>query len=79
MSGTRVVPKRRRAPLLITSATEDRTVAPPLARQAFNIQKHSPARTDFVSFPDRSHFLCVEPGWEEVAKYALDWAAGVLR
>jgi hypothetical protein len=25
-------------------------------------------------FAGRSHFLVGEPGWEEVADYALDWA-----
>ena len=74
MSGTRIDPARRTAPLLITSATEDRTVAPPLARGAYNIQKRSTARTDFVSFPGRSHFLYVENGWEEVAAKAISWA-----
>ncbi|MEP7240895.1 MAG: alpha/beta hydrolase [Devosia sp.] len=78
MSGTRVDPARRKAPLLITSGTEDRTVAPPLARQAYGIQKRSPARTDFLSFPGRSHFLCVEAGWEEVAGKSIEWAASAL-
>lgn len=30
--------------------------------------------TAFKSFPRRSHFLMAEPGWEEVADYAIKWA-----
>ena len=26
-------------------------------------------------FDGRSHFLCGEPGWEEIADYSLTWAA----
>lgn len=72
--GTRVNPRRRTQPLLITVADKDRTVTPYLARAAYNKQKKSSARTDFVQFPNRSHFLVAEPGWEEVADYIIDWA-----
>jgi len=34
----------------------------------------SPSRTAFISFPGRSHWLIAEPGWQEVAGKALDWA-----
>ena len=30
--------------------------------------------TDYKLFPARSHWTIAEPGWEEVADYALDWA-----
>ena len=29
----------------------------------------------YHEFPGRSHWTCAEPGWEEVADYALEWAA----
>ena len=29
---------------------------------------------DYKEFPGRSHFTIGQPGWEEVADYALDWA-----
>jgi non-heme chloroperoxidase len=32
----------------------------------------SPAVTAYRSFPGRSHYV-IEPGWEEVADYALSW------
>jgi hypothetical protein len=26
-------------------------------------------------YPNRSHWTCIQAGWEEVADFALDWAA----
>ena len=75
MIGTWVKVKDRKQPLLVISAEHDRTVTPYLAKAIYNIQKRSPARTDFHQFADRSHFLAGEKGWEDVARYAIDWAA----
>jgi hypothetical protein len=33
------------------------------------------ARTDYKEFPGRSHWTCCEDGWEQIADYALEWAA----
>ena len=73
--GTGVDPRRRRQPLLITAGDRDRLVTPYLSRAAFNIQSRSPAPTDFLDFPGRSHLLIAEPGWEEVARACIAWDA----
>jgi pimeloyl-ACP methyl ester carboxylesterase len=78
MIGTWTRPKARKQPLLITAAQFDRTVTPYLSKAIYNIQKHSPSRTDFIEFPNRSHFLAGEKGWEEVAQYTLNWAKKVI-
>ena len=67
-------PMRTVAALLVLSAEHDRTVSPFLARQVYNLQKKAPARTDFHEFEGRDHFLAGAKGWEDVAKYTLDWA-----
>jgi pimeloyl-ACP methyl ester carboxylesterase len=72
-----VKPARRTAPLLITAGDADRLITPYMSRAAYHIQKASPARTDYHLFPGRSHLLIAEPGWEEVADYALAWAEGL--
>lgn len=72
--GTRIDPRRRTQPLLITSGDRDRLVTPYLSRAAYRIQSRSPARTDFIAFPDRSHLLLAEPGWEAVVAACIDWA-----
>ncbi len=73
-AGTFVRPSRRTAPLLITAGDADRLITPYLSRAAYNIQKRSPARTDYRLFPCRSHLLCDEPGWQEVADAVISWA-----
>jgi len=77
MLGTKVDTKNRKQPLLITVGEKDRTVTPYLAKAAYNLQKQSSARTDFKEFAGRSHFLCAEEGWEEVAAFCIDWAKQV--
>lgn len=78
MIGTAVKPKQRTQPLLVIAVEHDRTVTPYLVRATYNVQKKAPGRTDFKQFPDRSHFLAGEQGWEAVAQYTIDWAQSVL-
>lgn len=68
--------KDDRAPLLLVSGTDDRTVEPDMVRQNASRYSASSAITELVSFPDRSHFLIAAPGWEEIADTALAWAQG---
>jgi pimeloyl-ACP methyl ester carboxylesterase len=60
-----------RAPLLLISGTEDRTVEPGMVAQVARKYARSPARTETRSFPGRGHALILEDGWEEVADAAL--------
>jgi len=62
-----------RAPLLIIAGELDRTVEARMDRDNFARYRGSGARTDFHQFPGRTHYICGQPGWEEVADYALDW------
>ncbi|WP_395942834.1 alpha/beta hydrolase [Brevundimonas sp.] len=71
--GTRIDARRRRQPLLITGADQDRLVTPYLSRSAWRIQRRSPAPTDYLDFPGRSHLLIAEPGWEAVAQACIAW------
>jgi pimeloyl-ACP methyl ester carboxylesterase len=64
-----------RAPLLLTAAEFDRIVATSMVKQNFNKAKSkNPNTTDYHFFAGRSHFLCGEPGWEEVADTVIGWA-----
>jgi hypothetical protein len=47
-----------------------------LVRANFKKYRRSPSITDHRVFPARSHWLCGERGWEEIADYALTWAMG---
>ncbi len=46
-------------------------VREPVERQALHVRTRTPT---YHEFPGRSHWTCGEPGWEQVADYALDWA-----
>jgi len=61
-----------RAPMLFIAFSEDHIVPPkPIRHMA---EKYTAVPVEYKEFPDRPHFPGV-PGWEEVADYALDWAA----
>lgn len=63
-----------RAPLLLTAGEKDQTVPLPMVRANFKKYRHSPAVTALKTFPNRSHWLIQEPGWQDVADYAIRWA-----
>jgi pimeloyl-ACP methyl ester carboxylesterase len=64
-----------RAPLLFISGGSDHILPPPVQRANYDKNvKHSTAVTAHKVFHGRDHFTCVEPGWEAVADFAIDWA-----
>lgn len=69
----------KRPPLLLIAGEEDRTAPASMVRA--NARRHgkSPVRVDYREFAGRSHWLVREPGWEDVATAALDWAEQVTR
>lgn len=77
-AGNGIDPGRRTRPLLITGSDSDRLISPYLARAAYRRQRRSPAPTGFHHFAGRSHLLIAEPGWEDVAETALDWARAAI-
>ena len=63
-----------RAPLLIIAGGADHTVPAVIDRSAAGHYAKSDATTEYREFPGRSHWTIGEPGWEEVADFALAWA-----
>lgn len=45
-----------------------------MARATFRKQSQAPSRTVFKEFAGRSHWICMNGGWEQIADYALDFA-----
>lgn len=68
-----------RAPLLLIGGGIDLIAEASMTRAIFTKQKQAPLRTELEIFPDRSHWTCLEPGWEKVADLALDWAIAHAR
>jgi pimeloyl-ACP methyl ester carboxylesterase len=63
-----------RAPMLLIGGGIDLIAPASMTRAIYSKQKHAASLTELKVFEDRSHYLCAEPGWEEVADYALNWA-----
>jgi pimeloyl-ACP methyl ester carboxylesterase len=63
-----------RAPLLFITGGKDHLMPPSVQRSNAKNYRNSEATTETYEFPDRSHFTGGEPGWEQVADYALEWA-----
>jgi len=65
-----------RAPMLLIAGEKDHVSPASLVRANFRKYRRSPSITDHKVFPGRSHWLCGERRWEEIADYALTWAMG---
>ena len=60
------------------SSREADRAMPAIVRRMYRAHRASPARTDFRSFPGRTHWLIAQDGWQEVAQACIDWI-GSLR
>jgi pimeloyl-ACP methyl ester carboxylesterase len=69
--------KPGRAPLLVVSFAEDRMAPPRYHRELVKRQSQGGAVTEYREIPGRSHYIG-QPGWEEVADLALDWALAAI-
>jgi pimeloyl-ACP methyl ester carboxylesterase len=67
-----------RAPLLLIAGAEDRLVPAKLNRINARRYRRSPAVTDYKEFPNRSHLIIGQAGWEEVSDFALTWSQEAL-
>ncbi|MEO3745030.1 alpha/beta hydrolase [Plantactinospora sp. B5E13] len=64
----------RRAPLLLIADGADRVAPPTVSQATAGCYRKSTAITGYKEFPGRPHYSLGQPGWEEVADYALNWA-----
>jgi alpha-beta hydrolase superfamily lysophospholipase len=63
-----------RAPLLFIAGGEDNIMPPSVNESNAKHYRKSKAITAYKEFPGRSHFTVGQPGWEDVADFALAWA-----
>jgi pimeloyl-ACP methyl ester carboxylesterase len=64
----------QRPPLLLIGGGRDLIADAGMTRAIHRKQRRAPTRTDYIEFPDRSHWTLLDEGWERVADAALDWA-----
>ena len=63
-----------RAPLLLIGGELDLIADASMTQAIYEKQKQAPSLTEIKIFPGRSHWTLLDPGWEDVADFALDWA-----
>ncbi|GAB2588583.1 alpha/beta hydrolase [Spirosoma areae] len=61
------------APLLFIAGENDHIVPASLNEKNYRAYTDKTSRTDFKLFANRDHFICGEPGWQEVAGYVANW------
>lgn len=61
------------APMLFVSAKEDQIIPTELVEKNCKAYTDESSRTDRKEFTGRSHYICNEPGWEQVAEYVYQW------
>ncbi|NTX37225.1 alpha/beta hydrolase [Myxococcus sp. CA033] len=64
--------KEDRAPLLFIAGSEDNIM--PASLNKSNARHYNSGVVAYKEFPGRSHYICGQEGWEEVADHALSWA-----
>ena len=60
-------------PLLLIAGEKDEIIPAHLTEKNFKAYTDKGSVTSFKEFGGRSHYICGEPGWEEVAGYAAEW------
>jgi len=63
------------APLLFIAGAEDKICPADLNDKNFKAYTDESSVTTIREFPNRSHFICNEPGWEEVVDVIENWLA----
>jgi alpha-beta hydrolase superfamily lysophospholipase len=61
------------APLLFIGAEDDKIVPARLVEKNSKAYKDKASTTSYKEFRNRSHFICGEPKWDEVADYIAEW------
>ncbi|HTF17992.1 MAG TPA: alpha/beta hydrolase [Chryseolinea sp.] len=64
-------------PILFIGGGSDAIFPPVLTRKIAGKYTDKKSRVDVKVFEGKSHFLCGEKGWEEIADYILKWYSGL--
>lgn len=65
--------KKPHVPILFIGGGNDHIFPPNLTQNIAGRYKDTNSRVDLKIFEGKSHFICGEPGWEDVADYILNW------
>ncbi len=59
--------------MLIVAGGKDRIVPASIVHRTHKKYARSSAVTDFRAFPEMTHWIIAQPGWQEVAEQAAEW------
>jgi pimeloyl-ACP methyl ester carboxylesterase len=60
-------------PLLLIGAEQDEIIPSSLVRRNAHAYLDERSHSEFAEFTDHGHFICNEPGWEDVAAKISNW------
>ncbi|MCP4442962.1 MAG: alpha/beta hydrolase [Aureispira sp.] len=65
--------KKPHAPLLFIGGEKDNITPASLNRKNVKAYKHKDSIVDYKEFEGRTHILCAQENWEEIAAYIHNW------
>jgi len=71
--------KKPHKPLLIISGEKDHIIPSSLNKKNFEAYKDKNSKMDFKEFAGRTHYICGQQNWEEVAKYISEWIVAAVQ
>jgi pimeloyl-ACP methyl ester carboxylesterase len=66
-------------PLLFIAGEKDHIIPSSLNKKNAIAYQDKNSKTDFKEFSDRTHFICGQQNWEEVATYISEWIKDITR
>ncbi len=71
--------KKPHAPLLIIAGEKDHIIPSSLNKKNFKAYTDKNSVTDFKIFEGRTHYICGQKNWEEVAEFIAGWIEKISR
>jgi pimeloyl-ACP methyl ester carboxylesterase len=65
--------KKPHVPLLFIAGEKDHIIPPSLNFKNYRAYKDPDSICEFTQFPARTHYICGQPDWDEVALYIAQW------
>jgi pimeloyl-ACP methyl ester carboxylesterase len=65
--------RKPHAPLLIIAGEKDHIIPASLNRKNFEAYKDRNSKIEFREFPGRTHYICGQENWKEVATFIAEW------
>ncbi|MCX6175282.1 MAG: alpha/beta hydrolase [Ignavibacteriales bacterium] len=69
--------KKPHNPLLFIAGEKDNIIPSSLNKKNFEAYQDKKSKIDFKEFAGRTHYICGQKNWEEVASFINDWIASL--